>query len=317
MGEAQKRDLEPHEFVRAAVSSNVEWADTNIVWSKGGIAGSFARSFMYSILPHLQQYGILMVLIIVFFLLWLTSFGKETSLNVFLVIWPLLNVTVLLIPLYSARAELLEQVQPHRIHSATATCGRPEDTTMITAEIQKRKGGFSRLDEVILELKIRNYNQRNFWSKVPEPDSCSWYTIIKQHVAWETKWCSFASGAWAARAVPALMTVPACHAWGDHLVDGVSGALGMSLVLAATVMAPELYACISAGDGDKPVTSFFSMNQVVEGNYQGGGCFCPGKINAVNADGTYDIAYDDGDYETSVRVEDIQTPSDQGDFSHE
>merc|ERR1719498_898404 len=44
----------------------------------------------------------------------------------------------------------------------------------------------------------------------------------------------------------------------------------------------------------------------VKANYKGKGKFFPGKIKRDNRDGTYDIAYDDGDREMGVREEDIK-----------
>ena len=42
------------------------------------------------------------------------------------------------------------------------------------------------------------------------------------------------------------------------------------------------------------------LNAVVTVNYRNSGNLFPGKISAVNADGTYNIAYDDGDSEKKV-----------------
>ena len=41
----------------------------------------------------------------------------------------------------------------------------------------------------------------------------------------------------------------------------------------------------------------WQANQPVCANYRGLGVWYPGKIMAVNQDGTYDISYDDGDEE--------------------
>lgn len=42
------------------------------------------------------------------------------------------------------------------------------------------------------------------------------------------------------------------------------------------------------------------IGNAVEGNWQGRGVWYPGKISRVNGDGTFDIAYDDGDHEKAV-----------------
>ena len=42
------------------------------------------------------------------------------------------------------------------------------------------------------------------------------------------------------------------------------------------------------------------MGARVEGDYGGEGEWYPGTISRVNDDGTYDVAYDDGDHEEAV-----------------
>lgn len=44
----------------------------------------------------------------------------------------------------------------------------------------------------------------------------------------------------------------------------------------------------------------YCKNLPVEGNFQGQGTYYPGIISAVNADGTFDINYTDGDKEKGV-----------------
>eukprot|EP00924_Labyrinthula_sp_SR-Ha-C_P013445 maker-scaffold_5-snap-gene-2.43-mRNA-1 protein AED:0.43 eAED:0.43 QI:0/0/0/0.6/0.75/0.6/5/0/1706 len=48
----------------------------------------------------------------------------------------------------------------------------------------------------------------------------------------------------------------------------------------------------------------------VRARFQGGKNFYPGKISSVNRDGTYDIQYDDGDFEAGVSRKLIQTETD-------
>lgn len=55
----------------------------------------------------------------------------------------------------------------------------------------------------------------------------------------------------------------------------------------------------------------FVVGEKVTANYGGQGTFYSGVISAVNEDGTFDIAYDDGDREQSVREELIKK-SDHG-----
>merc|ERR1719198_111242 len=51
----------------------------------------------------------------------------------------------------------------------------------------------------------------------------------------------------------------------------------------------------------------------VKANYRGKGQYFGGKIKRDNRDGTYDIAYDDGDREMGVREADIRADEDEDD----
>ena len=53
---------------------------------------------------------------------------------------------------------------------------------------------------------------------------------------------------------------------------------------------PVAFASPGAGEESSPL-----LNAAVTVNYRNSGNLFPGKISAVNADGTYNIAYDDGD----------------------
>jgi hypothetical protein len=52
----------------------------------------------------------------------------------------------------------------------------------------------------------------------------------------------------------------------------------------------------------------FTQGQVVESRFGGDESFYPGKISRVVGDGTYDVAYDDGDSETAVPANFIRAP---------
>jgi len=57
---------------------------------------------------------------------------------------------------------------------------------------------------------------------------------------------------------------------------------------------------LSLVEAPKPKgTGVFAVGTVVSARYQGGSYF-PGKVAAINADGTYDIQFDDGDFEAKV-----------------
>ena len=59
-------------------------------------------------------------------------------------------------------------------------------------------------------------------------------------------------------------------------------------------------------------TMAFKVHDAIRGNWAGQGVFYPGTITAVAADGTYSIAYRDGDRETHVpiaRIESLSAPS--------
>ena len=51
---------------------------------------------------------------------------------------------------------------------------------------------------------------------------------------------------------------------------------------------------------DTPATQCLSLGDAVEARWQGGDEWFPGRIDAVNPDGTFNIAYDDGDVENRV-----------------
>ena len=51
----------------------------------------------------------------------------------------------------------------------------------------------------------------------------------------------------------------------------------------------------------------FKEGDHVEANYRGKGRYYPGKIRRDNRDGTYDIDYDDGEKERSVKEADIKS----------
>ena len=59
----------------------------------------------------------------------------------------------------------------------------------------------------------------------------------------------------------------------------------------------------AAAAGPETAASLFSVGDMVEADYGGEGTYFPGKISHVNADGTYDVAYDDGDSENAVPQE--------------
>ena len=54
-------------------------------------------------------------------------------------------------------------------------------------------------------------------------------------------------------------------------------------------------------------TAKLSEGDKVEANYRGRGKYYPGKIKYDNRDGTYDIDYDDGEKERSVKEADIKS----------
>ena len=47
----------------------------------------------------------------------------------------------------------------------------------------------------------------------------------------------------------------------------------------------------------------FDVGARIEGNWKNYGTWYKGKITKQNADGTYDIVYDDGDSESNVKEE--------------
>ena len=51
------------------------------------------------------------------------------------------------------------------------------------------------------------------------------------------------------------------------------------------------------------------MGNVVEARHGGGRKWFPGKISAVNEDGTFDVAYDDGDKESGIEAKLIKRAS--------
>lgn len=56
----------------------------------------------------------------------------------------------------------------------------------------------------------------------------------------------------------------------------------------------------TANDGGRSSIPAFTKSQRVEVNYRRQGSFYPGMITVVRGDGTYDIAYDDGEFESFV-----------------
>ena len=56
----------------------------------------------------------------------------------------------------------------------------------------------------------------------------------------------------------------------------------------------------------RTVQAAFTVSQKVEGNYGGEGKWYPGSISKVNSDGSYNIAYDDGDSEGNVPADRIR-----------
>ena len=58
--------------------------------------------------------------------------------------------------------------------------------------------------------------------------------------------------------------------------------------------------------GDSFRLSSFSKGSVVEADYKNRGTFNPGQIISIKVDGTYDVEYDDGVIELSVREENIR-----------
>ena len=55
-------------------------------------------------------------------------------------------------------------------------------------------------------------------------------------------------------------------------------------------------------------TQRFPEGTMVQVNYGGKGAWCAGRIAATNADGSFDIAYDDGDRERGVRPANVRRP---------
>ena len=55
-----------------------------------------------------------------------------------------------------------------------------------------------------------------------------------------------------------------------------------------------------------PATQQLHEGKQVEAKYRGGDKFYPGRIARANSDGTYDIAYDDGDSENGVKFEQLR-----------
>ena len=63
----------------------------------------------------------------------------------------------------------------------------------------------------------------------------------------------------------------------------------------------------AVGEASSPSCLKFSIGDKVEANYRGRGKYYPGKIKYDNRDGTYDIDYDDGEKERSVKEADIKS----------
>ena len=51
------------------------------------------------------------------------------------------------------------------------------------------------------------------------------------------------------------------------------------------------------------MTAIYNIDDIIEGNYRGQGKWYKGKISGVNENGTYDIAYDDGENESGLDKE--------------
>lgn len=49
------------------------------------------------------------------------------------------------------------------------------------------------------------------------------------------------------------------------------------------------------------------IGKPVEANYRGSSNYFPGKVSGINSDGTYNIAYDDGDAEDNIKRSYIRT----------
>lgn len=91
---------------------------------------------------------------------------------------------------------------------------------------------------------------------------------------------------------------------------GVDGLPATATVAAPVVVTPHVKeperANMGSSSGDNSITLGksnrlrFVVNEDVEGNFDGAGQWFPGKISQSNKDGTYDIAYDDGDSESGV-----------------
>ena len=62
----------------------------------------------------------------------------------------------------------------------------------------------------------------------------------------------------------------------------------------------------NGGGGSAAQVRKFDLGNPIEANFNGEGSFFPGQISKVNADGTYDIVYDDGDAERGVDEKLIQ-----------
>jgi hypothetical protein len=60
------------------------------------------------------------------------------------------------------------------------------------------------------------------------------------------------------------------------------------------------------GSPSRSIRSNLTEGDRVEANYRGRGKYYPGKIKVDRGDGTYDIAYDDGESETRVKEGDIR-----------
>lgn len=72
----------------------------------------------------------------------------------------------------------------------------------------------------------------------------------------------------------------------------------------------------SRGFGDESPIGEIQRGDRVEARFRGGRKYFKGKIMRVNADGTYDIAYDDGDRDRSVPAEHIKKGEEDGRSPH-
>ena len=107
--------------------------------------------------------------------------------------------------------------------------------------------------------------------------------------------------------VEGMDKIAAQHPSSDGIAAGKLALFNIAQTFGLGPAVKQLPAFRSLAPEGRKLSETYVVGQRLQGNWRGGGTWYDGSVTAVNSDNTYDIQYDDGDFEASVPADRVRT----------